>query len=376
MLVLDVQSSVVMGALVRLSGSPTPEVIFSYQCPIPYRAETDANYLIKTALKSVAETVETALKYLHAAHAIKAATVPKHISSVHYILSSPWILSEAKTLNLTFPKNTLVTRAYILAMIDKESAAIMTHTKGQYAIIEQKISDVRLNGYSIAAWEKKEARELGVSFVVSIAGRRMSDLFIQACAQVVSHRHVSFHSSLVMQHIGIRLVMPGRASYTLIDIHGELTDLTIVKEQSCVFFATLPVGCNSVVRNVAAGAHTDVEAAQSLINLYMTKMLENGNLDAGGRLVAAAGAEWAGGLKKVVDNSAFAGRIPLPVVVPDVSHADYFAASFDAAFGSSPVEKLSLDSLASVVTFGRDAERTYHIALDAAAINSLCNDGR
>jgi hypothetical protein len=369
-LILDVQSSLVRGALVLLSAA-NPEIIFSSECAIPFRVGTDSSFLIKAALKSVGEMTGLCLRYIHAARALKGSTLPKKISAVHYVLSSPWLTSQARTLDVSFPRKTVVTRAYILGMIEKQSNAGLAAAKDKYTVIEQKISDVRLNGYSIAAWEKKEATELSVSCVISIAGRRMSDLFVEACGHVVSGHHVFFHSSLVIQHIGIRLVMPERTSYTLIDIHGELTDITVVHQQSCVFFASIPVGSDTAVRNIAAVTRTDAGTAQSLVNLYMKKALDDANRDKGGQAVDAAGLAWVRELRKALEGSEYADHIPVPLLVPDVDHADFFVRSFDAAYADVAVEKLSVESLRPRVTFGRDAHSGYHVGLDAIAVNNL-----
>src|SRR5579872_6693627 len=110
-LILDVQSSIVRGSLVLTKDGALPNVIFTYNANIPWKPHTDSSYLIKVTLKAVAETLDACVRSLHLAHA--SEHIPKKLTAIHFALSSPWIVSQAKTLTSNFSKESVVTKAYV-----------------------------------------------------------------------------------------------------------------------------------------------------------------------------------------------------------------------------------------------------------------------
>ena len=114
-LIVDVQSSVVRSTLVLFSADAMPVTLYTYDRPVTFKPDADNQYLIKTTVMAVGENVTQAMRYLslYCAH----RRIPCRIGTVHYVLSSPWIVSEAKTVSIKFAKNTRVTKSTIVAMV-------------------------------------------------------------------------------------------------------------------------------------------------------------------------------------------------------------------------------------------------------------------
>ena len=201
-MILDVQSSVVRGSLVLMTLSAKPIVVFTHNSNIPGKAQFDVNYLIKTTLAAVGETISSAEKYLNILkHEKTLKPLPHKISAIHYALLSPWIVSKAKVMSIDFDKKTKISSQYISGIIEKERSKMLPKSDEPIELIEQKIFDVRLNGYSVSEWENRETDRLEVSFAVSMAGVRMIESFVRECRGVVSQSHVHFHSSLLLQQM-------------------------------------------------------------------------------------------------------------------------------------------------------------------------------
>ena len=198
MLVIDVQSSIVRGSLVHVRAAAVPAILYSHDVMIPFKQGGGSTYLIQMALRAVEEIVQASRARIQSES--NPDEIPKHISSVHYVLSSPWVVSQAKTLSMVFKEETMISRAYVSGMIWEERAKMTANAADDIRVIEEKVFDVRLNGYSVASWESRHTKELGISFVVSIAGGRMIDKFIESVSGLVRHTdHVFFHSSLFLQ---------------------------------------------------------------------------------------------------------------------------------------------------------------------------------
>ena len=367
-LIIDVQSSVVRGSLVLIRDSQPLDVVFSHEKIVPYRVSGGSPYLIKMSLRAVNEAIEAVLRHLSLnGH---ASGLPKKIRAVHYVLSSPWIVSQAKTISVDLPKEGAITQARVMELVEKERATLVPESNKEVTPIEEKVFDVRLNGYSVANWQNREARHVDISFVMSLAGAAMMDRFREACRHVVPARRISFHSSLLLQTIAIERLMPDRTSYTLIHVHGELTDVVSVSHGHCVFFGSYPIGDYTVIRKVAHGMKTDLHAADSLLSLHGAKHVDASERRTGKDVIEDVSKGWSAELDKLFAGEAAAAPLR-EVVISSRGHEEFFVESFKKAHPESQLEILSFDHLASRVRYGTYVEKLRQTGLYAVAIHAI-----
>lgn len=369
-LIIDVQSSIVRGSLVHFRHGQKPAILYTHNISIPYKPNSGSAYLIKFALRAVDDIIGVMSANIH--NDSNSEELPRNISSVHYVLSSPWVVSQAKTISTNFKEDTTISRAYVSGLIWEERAKMTTAQNDDIRIIEEKVFDVRLNGYSVASWESRHTRELGISFVVSIAGSRMIDCFIASCEPIIRHRdHIYFHSSLFLQHLGIQGVIPDISDYALVHIHGELTDVAIVHARSCSFFGSYPFGVNTVVRSVAHDTQTTEEMADSTLNLYIKGDIDDGRAKKESVAIDTMKQHWMDEFRTLLKTSPTPEAVPRKIVISARTHEDFFIAAFKAAYPQAITEVLALDNILEQVSYGTHAERLRTTGLYAIAIHSL-----
>lgn len=368
-LILDIESAAVRGSVVLCDGSAEPDVLFTYNAGIPWKPHTDSGYLVKTTLKAVKETVEASRRYVHI-HSGKDA-MPKKIGTIHFILSSPWIISEAKTLSREFSKNEVVTEALVLKVIREEKSDLNSADKNEIVPIEQKIFDVKLNGYSISDWKGKITKRLDVSFSRSMASQRMMDKFRDVVEHALHRTNLRFHSSLLMQHIGFGSIMPHVPDFGLIHIHGELTDVVLCMNHISTYFGSYPIGINTLVRKLAIATSTKEQAADSLLSLYI-----GGHIDAGHDRKAVEKMQelahaWSEELKRSLSKDCETCSIPESLIVISGSHDKFFVKALRDIYPKATVGTIDMDDIASHASFADKAERTVLTALYAKAVNTI-----
>jgi hypothetical protein len=297
--------------------------------------------------------------------------IPSKISAIHFTLSSPWIVSEAKVVKEAFPKDTRISRSYILGLLEKERNKLLSSTSDPVSVVEEKIFDVRLNGYSVSAWEGRETRDLEVTFAVSVIGTRMMEKFITECHPIVPARHISFHSSLVLQHVAIQILSPGLDNYCLLNIHGELTDFTLVHHCSCAFFGSFAHGVRTTVRKLALASNIDEHTADSLITLFTGGQLDSAHGKETIDLVDKILNTWGSDFQKVLTQ----GLADLPVlssiIFSALSHDDFYAKELKNIFPNVRIQLLSIDEIVNRVDFLEKSERRRLTCLYAIAINAI-----
>ncbi len=369
-LIIDVQSSIVRGSLVHVRADAIPTVLYTHNVSVPYMPQGGSSYLIKIALRGVEEIIQAVRANIQSG--ANSEELPRHVSSVHYVLSSPWVVSQAKTISTTFKTDTAISRAYITGMIWEERTKMTLNAADDTRVIEEKVFDVQLNGYSVSSWESKHTKELGISFVVSIAGGRMIDRFISACEGIVHHKdHIQFHSSLFLQHVGIQKIVPDPSNYALVHIHGELTDVAIIHAHSCSFFGSYPFGIQHIVRTIAKRTNTTEDAAESTLNLITKKDIDATKAKKEFAAIEEMKQGWVGEFKKLLKTSPTPEAVPVRVIISARSHEDFFVKSFRSAYPQSAPEVLSIESIIPHVAYGAHAEQLRLTGLYVMAIHSL-----
>ncbi|MEK7609554.1 MAG: hypothetical protein AAB470_00340 [Patescibacteria group bacterium] len=370
-LVLDLQSSVVRGALVEMREGKSPLVLFTYDVAIPYRSNSGSEYLIKATLNAVNEVINETLKHLHIRSSVEK--IPKKISEINYVLSSPWIISQARTLSLVFKKNTSVDKSFILDLIVKERSKILPKGNESVVIIEEKVFDVRLNGYSVTSWSEQEARNLEVSFVFSAAGKKIIEKLVKACGHAVHHNQVKFHSSLFLQHISIQKLFPDRSSYALVHIHGELTDVIVIDSQACIFLGSYPFGIRTIIRNLSDELKIDENTAESMLTIAVSDHFDPNHAKKESEGITKVKRLWIDKFQKLLDANPEKIVIPRYTIISAHSHEDFFKTIFLETYPLS-LQLLSLDDVFPHIEYDIHAERKMMVGLYIIAIRSLDND--
>ena len=367
-LIFDVQSSVVCCSLVLTKSGAAPEVLFTLDQDIPYKKGARSSYLIKMVLRAISEIIESVLRFKSLRSSGTDALGP--ITAVHYVLSSPWAISQGRMLSSSFAEDAEMTHAKMMGILSEERKRFLPETSEQIQIIEEKIFDVRINGYSVASWEGKKARQIEISYVTSIAGSGMIQRFQAACAHIVPENKVFFHSSLLLQHVGIRHRLPNLSSYTLVHIHGELTDVVVVEHNSCVFFGSYPLGIRGIIRKVAHGTKTDDQAADSLISLYCQKSLDPGQKKSL-EILEGVSAGWMGEFQKLLEQASFTKNLPDETLLSARFHEDYFKGILVAHYPQMRIESLVEQKLAGQITSDPKTQPWPSIGLFVTAIHNM-----
>jgi len=371
-LLMEVQSSMIRGSLIWLREGKLPEILFTDSRAVPYKAHADTSYFIKVNIRALGETVSAVAKHLYAFRKDPDHhEVPDRIAEAHYALSSPWIVSQARTLSVTFDHDSKVTASKLDSILEAEREKLVPPGAAETEIIEEKVFDVRLNGYSVSSWQDKECRELEISYALTAASVNITKKFREAVSELIRPGRVHFHSSLLLMYVGFAAIMPDRESYTLVHIHGELTDVSVVKHRSCVFFGSYPFGSQTLVEKIGKAANLDRGSAESLLSLTIGGKLDPEHGETMRPVIGELGLGWASGFKGLFKQAPFSGTVPKHTIITSRMHEAFFVDSFKKANPDADVEALSADMVAEHAVFDRLVEHNRLVGTYASAIHSL-----
>ena len=225
-LVFDIGSSSVGGALFEAQKTGIPKIIYSIREPIILEKNVSFDRFFSLTLKSL-EIVTNKIS-------MKGFGAPK---KVFCILSSPWYASQTRIIDLK--KNTPFIFSSKLAdsLIEKEIKIFeeeclkkYVHTNSKVMPIELKNMQIMLNGYVVSKPLNQKATELEMTIFISMSGEQILEKFKEAIGKHFYSQNIKFASFAVASFAVARDLFVNQDSFLLIDIGGEVTDISMIKK--------------------------------------------------------------------------------------------------------------------------------------------------
>ncbi|MFA6459111.1 MAG: hypothetical protein WCV79_01780 [Candidatus Paceibacterota bacterium] len=369
-LLISVQSSMVRGTLVRDRAGELPLVMWSSSKAIRHREDADASYLPKATFTHVRNLSEEIARD-YEAYRHSDPSLPAYIEEVHYALASPWILSHALTLSKKYDNAVPVSEKMILTIISDARSKFLPKDAKELAIVEEKIFDIRLNGYSISSWQGKTAHSLEISFATSAIEIKTEEKFREACGHIVRGNNIFFHSSLLLHHIGLQHIFPEKVSYVLVHVHGELTDVVVVENRMCTFFGSFPMGINTAIRQIALSANVTEQVADSMLTMYIGGRMDTAEKEKTRVIIETISAEWNAQFANLTGGYLSDEHLPETAILTSRSHEAFFVESYKKHFEKSKVELISTEMLSGFISFAPKVEKLRLTGLYSIALTIL-----
>lgn len=262
-LVFNVGSSSVGGALISTQGSGIPQIIFSVNEPIKIEEAIDIDRFLILAIQSL----QTVVKKVYEARLGAPA-------KIFCVLSSPWYTSQTRI--ISYKKNTPFVFNTRLAdsLIQKEISIFEEEHKLKYKEIENSVRPIELkniktilNGYETSNPLNKKAKELEMTIFVSISGEQVLKKIENEIGKYFHANPIKFFSFAMASFAVVRDMYADKENFLLVDIGGEITDISMVKKNILRESITFPLGRNFLIRGIAEDMGCTLDEASSLISL-------------------------------------------------------------------------------------------------------------
>ena len=263
-LVFDLGSSSVGGAVFEMQKGGIPKIILSVREPIALEDKFDANRFLFLTLKSL-DTVASKICKMGAGQPTR----------IFCVLSSPWYASQTRTIKLE--KNTpfLFTSKLADSLIQKEISifgeehlAKFSQTDKEIRPIEFKNMKTMLNGYGTPDPLNKKAKKLEMIIFTSMSGEQILKKIEDTIFTHFHSKDIKFSSFAMASFTVARDMFIKQENFLLVDIGGEVTDISIIKKDILSDSISYPLGRNFMIRRVAESLNCTLDEAKSFISLY------------------------------------------------------------------------------------------------------------
>ena len=321
-LVFNVGSLAVGGALFFAQKSGIPKIIFSAREPIPAEEKIDLDrFLSQTiqALEIVANRIYMA----------KLGAPTK----IFCVLSSSWHISQTRIISLK--KNTpfIFTAKLADDLIQKEIKLFEEEYSAKYMKVDNSVRPIELkniktmlNGYETPKPLNQKAKELEMTVFVSISGEQILKKIENTISKYFSFNLIKFFSFTMASFTVVRDMHTNCENFLLVDIGGEITDISMIKKNVLRESISFPLGRNFLTRGVATHLGCTLNEAASLISLFkdghaekmLTKKLEP--------IIDKLKMEWLKAFQESLSNLSHDISIPATIYMAiDKDLADFFS---------------------------------------------------
>ena len=274
-LIIEVQSSLLrIHLLLPIQNSAERLVVGAFESQFEYKEKGGSKRYIENLKNCLKET----LGQVHS-HIIKLKkTDPQskltgNIGFVDICLSSPWSTTQTKTISIDTKPNTEIDYKHVDDILKNHKKDLQLDK--HLAVIEEKVTTIRLNGYEVKNLTKHIASHLEISYIISISSREFIKSIQAICKKYTTSRKIHYHSIISLLQLGIRDTFPDSFCGSIINIHGELSEITVLDKGRNIFTASFPFGYKTLLRKVSEKSGHKQHSADSLLSLYESNTVTN-----------------------------------------------------------------------------------------------------
>ena len=320
---MDIGSGSVGGALVFFSEDKKPKILFSVRKPIVFQND----FKFERFLLSMLKATDQVLNELSKAKLGK----PKQ---VFCILAAPWYVSQAKAVIFENKKTFNVTSKRVDDLISREVESLKENfdahykdlTESKAEIIEVENINMKLNGYETRLPYGKKAKKLEAHLYVSMSAGQVLQALRQKVRKELGLDNVFFNSFSLAAFDTIRDMYSQKQNFIFIDVGGEMTDVSVVRNGILVETESFPLGKNFLIRTVASELQTESVEALSSFGLYMKDKMANAGKSKIQSALAHVEEEWGEAFYKTLGSIATHITIPGTVfIIADIPFGKWFS---------------------------------------------------
>jgi|TARA_Y100000310_G_scaffold225067_1_gene227039 cell division ATPase FtsA len=275
--IFDIGSGSVGAALATVSPDDNiPMVLYSTRAPIAYKKNIHSYIFMKSMFASfqdaALEIVQKGIPNL-----AREGIEVRNINKILCIFSSPWYKSQTNLLKFKKEKYFDVSKKEIekaVMDVNEEFQGNSVNEEGdrklkKSKLIEKNITQIRLNGYPTNNPYDKKATNVELSLFLSKISSSVYENIREIIDKTFYTENISFHSFALVSFSVVRDIFHTKKNFLLMDIGGEVTDISLVRDEMLYSTASFPLGRNFLTRQVLEALNTIAEEANSLIRTFL-----------------------------------------------------------------------------------------------------------
>lgn len=266
-LVLNFGSGSVSGGILKFTKESGVDMVFFDKESIAYQTEVSPVRhieLMKNSLALLLKRIQAVgLKGIQ-----KTNTKPLNIDRVFCVFSSPWCVSQTKTIRIKENSDFKLTKKYLDELVNNQKNIFESGDSKTRQIIEEKIIQLKINGYPVTNFQNKLVRDLEISVIFTFMPNDILDLINKTILGTFNIPNIWCHSSSLVFFSTLRDLFSYKNDFISLNVTEEITDIMIVKDNIIFSEVSIPIGRNHFIRELSKSLNVSEEVANSMFNLH------------------------------------------------------------------------------------------------------------
>ena len=307
--IFDIGSSSVGAALAKIPDDVNgqPHIIASVRTDIVFHDELKFSDFLDDMIRALSLSVE-ALYH-------KKLGAPEKIICV---LASPWYISETRLIKMERTIPFTFTNKLADELLSKEITGLISAYQKKYQnitdapeLIEHQVVTVSINGYPVDEPLGKKTKQIDMNVIISLAPSSCIGRIIEAVSNTFHNTPVIFSSFMTTVYIAVRDKYISETSYLLVDVGGEVTDISIVSKNILKASVSFPFGRQTFFRFLMKQSGLkDIHEAETLFSMYTKDTLEAGQKEKLKPILASIATSWSQGFRESIESLPQAFSLP------------------------------------------------------------------
>lgn len=263
-LMLDIASDSVGVGVVAVFENVKPTLLFTARAPISLAPRLEPRHFFSATLHALSDLCARA-STLHRTEIANAQTV-------HIFLNAPWVVSKTRSVRVDFPELIILTPDTLAAVIHEAEKGMSDNFRAAHReiaeavrVVEKKITEFRVNGYSVTSALGKEARTLELSLLESFAPENAVTRFGNIL-DALSHAPREWHGTSAAVSGALSVSTHTEEDALTVCAGGEATELCIERGGILQEVISVPFGIRTAARAACdTGTFSSMVSAESFL---------------------------------------------------------------------------------------------------------------
>lgn len=295
--VLEVASCSVAGMLIQQNKEGNPKIISSARIPVNFLLDINFDAFWRCTRASLQQVLQKLLK-----------DYPQGPDVCLCVFLSPWFISQTKIINVQRKESFKTTRSFFEKLLKAEEENFM-RDKSKF-FIEHEIVKVELNGYYTKFPLEKFAKTVRAYIYLSLGIKEIKTEIEKEVLKNFGDIPLSFKTFPLLAFKILSKIINTQEGLILVDIGGEITDISLIRKDSLEETVSFPLGRNFLLRKIASEFKTFPKEAPSLLRTCLKGHAAECNAEKISKMLREAGRKWCDFLTKALESISDNGPLP------------------------------------------------------------------
>jgi hypothetical protein len=203
---------------------------------------------------------------------IKDPDVENTISEVRILYGAPWYTPNFIDIHHEQDKDFIFTSELLAKIIKNTDKKLEINPDTE--IIEKNLSSILINGYETIDPFKKKTKDVKLSVYLSYVATETKYEIERIIKNGLHTDNIYSHSHTAVLHSFLKSNFHTVNNYVLLDVSGEMTEITIVRNSFFKKHITVPAGSHIFSRKLAEISGYDLHTAWSHLNIFLEQKNE------------------------------------------------------------------------------------------------------